>query len=179
MNYQNFEDFNKTSFKIDENNISLKDIHTTPFLFLQEHKKNYKNMAKTAIKGLLPDSNLSKLFFSQDNIKRIQKKIRKNIYERTKGEFQLEVDQDIDDLLIAMRAVYSQKAKFQPGQTIRQVKRLNDDVVNEIVPNMITEIKQEYGYLKEINKPLTPIPRPMNCNKAGRRALPSMFSTFN
>ena len=43
---------------------------------------------------------------------------------------------------------------------------------------MITEIKQFYGYLKEINEPLKPIDRPINVNNAGRKTLPSLTSVW-
>ncbi len=51
-------------------------------------------------------------------------------------------------------------------------------VVDEILPGIMTNIRQEYGYLKEINKPLTPIPLPQNVNNAGRQQLPSITTTF-
>jgi hypothetical protein len=195
MNYQNFSSFdNKPPYygktndayydrgkgvpKMTESNMTIQDIFRTPFLFIQEHKKNYKNMAKTALKGIQCGSELSKLFFSDTNIKRIQKMLRKEIYNRTSGEFKLEVDQEQRDILIAMRAIYLEHNRFLPGQIVRQVKRLNKKVIDESIPGMLTEIRQEYGYLKEINKPLTPIARPMNVNNAGRLALPSVTTVL-
>jgi len=190
MNYENYavyqlpplygrerESFYKNEIRSSEN-ISINDFYRTPFLFMQDHKKNYKNMAQTAMKGLQEDSELSKLFFSDKNMARIQKKIKEEIFKRTKGQFRLDVDQDQQDLLLAMRSVYLDHARFLPGQTIRQVKRLNDRVIEETVPPMITEIKQYYGYLKEINKPLSPIARPINVSNAGRNLLPSITTTF-
>jgi len=195
MNYQNYASYsNKPAYygkldhayydrgqgipKMDENNITVQDFYRTPFLFLQEHRKNYNNMGVTAMKGIQINSELSKLFFSDRNIKRIQKMIRKEVYRRTNGEFRLDVDQELRDLFIAMRAVYMEHARFLPNQIVRQVKRLNLKVIDEIVPGMITEIKQEYGYLKEINKPLTMIPLPLNANNAGRRTLPSVTTVL-
>lgn len=195
MNYQNFASYSNIPPyhgkkyhaqydrgqgvpKIDENNLTVQDMYRTPFLFLQEHRKNYNNMATTALKGIQINSELSKLFFSDKNIKRIQHMIRKEIYRRTNGEFRLDIDQELRDLFIAMRAVYMEHARFLPNQIVRQVKRLNLKVIDEVVPGMITEIKQEYGYLKEINKPLTMIPLPLNANNAGRRTLPSVTTVL-
>ena len=195
MNYQSFSNYNdippaygkeSQAFydrgsgvpPMDQNNMTIQDIFRTPFLFLQEHKKNYVNMAPTALKGIQSDSELSKLFFSDENFKRLQKMIKKEVFSRTRGEFRLDVDQEQRDLFIVMRAVYMEHARFLPNAIIRQIKRLNQKVVDEIVPNLLTEIRQEYGYLKEINKPLTPIPRPMNVNGAGRKNLPAFSSTF-
>jgi hypothetical protein len=191
MNYQNFasydnvppcnavyDSYGKGVPPINENNMTVQDIYRTPFLFLQEHRKNYINSAATALRGIQTNSDLSKLFFSDTNMKRLQRLIRKEVYRRTNGEFQLDIDQEQRDLLISMRGVYMEYARFLPGQTVRQVKRLNDKVVQETVPGMITEIRQYYGYLKEINKPLTPIPRPINANNRGRKTLPSVSTVW-
>ncbi len=196
MNYQNFSDIsnippyyesgkNEAQYdrglgvpQVEVNNLTVQDIYRTPFLFLQEHRKNYKNMATTALKGIQSQSALSKLFFSDKNFKRVQNKIRKEIFNRTFGQFRVDVDQDMKDLFILMRGVYMENARFLPGQIVRQVKRLNEKVVEESIPGIITNLRQHYGYLKEINKPLTPIPRPLNVNNAGRRSLPSITTTW-
>lgn len=195
MNYQGFANYNdippaygkeSQAFydrgsgipPINQNNMTIQDIYRTPFLFLQEHRKNYINMAPTALKGIQSDSELSKLFFSDENFKRLQKMIKKEVFVRTRGEFRLDVDQEQRELFIVMRAVYMEHARFLPTEIVRQVKRLNQKVITEIASGIITEIKQEYGYLKEINKPLTPIPRPMNISNAGRKSLPAFSTTF-
>lgn len=164
--------------QLQETNMTIQDIFRTPFLFLQDHRKNYKNLAGTALKGIQTESELSKLFFSDENFKRLQRKIKKEIFKKTNGEFKLDVDQEQFDLFLVMRAVYMEYARFLPGQIVRQVKRLNDKVVTEIIPGIVTEIRQEYGYLKEINKPLSPIPRPINASNAGRRTLPAITTTW-
>jgi hypothetical protein len=104
--------------------------------------------------------------------------IKQDVFKRTNGEFRLEIDQEQRDLFIAMRATYLENARFLPDQIVRQVKKLNEKVISDIAPGIITELRQYYGYLKEINKPLTTIPRPLNCNNAGRRALPSITTTW-
>lgn len=195
MNYQNYADYNNIPAlygreyeafydrgqgipQMDVNNMTVQDIYRTPFLFLQEHRKNFVNIAPTMLKGVQSESELSKLFFSDENIKRVQRRIKQEVFRRTHGEFRLDVDQEQTDLFIVMRAVYMEHGRFLPNQIVRQVKRLNEKVIDEIIPGIITEVKQYYGYLKEINKPLTPIPRPIDYNRAGRKTLPSVTTTL-
>ena len=190
MNYQNFASYNNIppaygkEFdayydrgsgvpKINKNNMTIQDIYRTPFLFLNDHKNDYKNMAPVAIEGIQSEGEMSKLFFSDENFKRIQKMIKKEVFVKTKGEFKLDVDQDQKDLFLTMRAIYLENARFLPGQIVRQVKKLNQKVVDESIPGILTNIRQWYGYQKEINQPLKPIPRPMNVNNRGRLTLPS------
>jgi len=164
--------------KLNEQNMTIQDIYRTPFLFIQDHRKNYKNLMSTALKGIQSESELSKLFFSDRNIKRLQKMIKQDVFKRTNGEFRLDVDQELRDLFIAMRAVYLEYGRFKPKFIVRQAKWLNQKVLEEIVPGIVTEIRQYYGYLKEINGPLKPIIRPLNVNNAGRLTLPSFTTTF-
>lgn len=140
--------------------------------------------AVMATKGILPEDNLdpvTTLFFSNENINRIQKMIRREIFKRTEGKYRLDDDQDESDLLIAMRAVLfdpNDGGRFLPFKIKRQVKNLNNHVVQYIVPDMIEAMKQQYGYLKEINQPLQPMLRPMNMSSRGRRSLPSIMSIY-
>lgn len=163
---------------MNQNNMTEQDIYRTPFVFTQTHKTEANEWLKAAEKTISHKSDLGKIFFSDANMKRIQKKIKQAVLIKTDYKFCLDVDQDEQDLLLAMSAVYKLKARNLPGQTVRQVKRLNTDVVEYVVPDIITNIKQYYGYIKEINEPLKPIDRPVNVNNAGRSQLPSMTTVW-
>uniref|UniRef100_A0A6C0E8Y7 Minor capsid protein P8 central region domain-containing protein n=1 Tax=viral metagenome TaxID=1070528 RepID=A0A6C0E8Y7_9ZZZZ len=150
---------------------------------LQDGNKSfnyYTNGASSLVsKGnLWQETKLTKVFFSNENMKRIQKKIKQEVYNRSKGKFKLEEDQEESDLFLVMREVYLMEAKHLPNHIVRQTKILNDKVVKAIIPDMMTAIKQYYGYAQDINKPLQPIMRPMNVNSAGRKMLPSLTSVY-
>jgi len=169
-NYCPMTEFNP----IDGNNYSSVE---NSFNLYQENVNNYEGSSRI-LKGIHTDSELSKIFFSKDNIKRIQKKIKKEINVRTNGKYILQADQNEDHLLIVMRSIYLQKGRNLQKNFIRQVKVLNTDVVEDVVPGMITNIKTYYGYIDDITKPLNPIPRPVNVNQAGTKTLPSITTTF-
>jgi hypothetical protein len=139
--------------------------------------ENY-NRARVATQGFFAVNDITKVFFSSENMKRIQKMIKEEIYKRTNGQYTSIDDQDESDLTIVMRAIYLDKCKNLPGQTVRQVKLLNQQVVDYVIPDMLTNIKQYYGYLKDINQPLKPMMRPMSVNNAGRRQLPALTTTW-
>lgn len=145
---------------------------------IQEHKKFPADRAQWGTKYVFNEDSLSKLFFSEENMTRIQKKIKDTVYEQTKHQYKLEEDQDESDLLVAMRAVFMKYGKFRDDKIIHQVKVLNNILVNSIMPDMISMIKQEYAYIKEINEPIKPITRPINVSRAGRRTLPSITTTW-
>ncbi len=167
---------NITGFSINET-MNKNPIHKSEFVFRQEHGQNLDTRAKDSMRQRFEDHDLSQIYYSKENMRRIQKMLKKEIYTKTNGKFLIEVDQDENDLLVAMRAVYYEHAKFRPTKIIQQVKQLNKMTVDFIVPDMITELKQEYEYLREINRPLRPIPRAVNVH-SGKQTLPSMTSLF-
>lgn len=120
------------------------------------------------------------LFFSPENMRRIQRLIKREVFARTNGQFRLDDDQDESDLIVAMRATLFDMygGRYLPFKINHQVKELNKKTVNYIMPDLISEMKQAYGYLKEINQPLQTIMRPLNVNNAGRRTLPSITTVW-
>jgi hypothetical protein len=116
-------------------------------------------------------SKVAREFFSVKNIQRIQKGIRREIYNRSYKKFRLTEDQNVLDLLQAMIVIYDQNAKNIPDHIVRQVKALNDMMIQYVVPDIKTNIEQHYGYLSDIKNPVNPMPQPLNVNHAGRNQL--------
>ena len=57
-----------------------------------------------------------------------------------------------------MRDVYITDSMNQPYKLIHQVKILNHRVIEKIVPDMISMIRQDDEYIKQLDKPIDPIP---------------------
>lgn len=141
-----------------------------------ESRDNYNTISKLVLKGTLDESQLSTLFFSKKNIENVQMLIKNCMYKASNGTIILEVDQDLTDLIIIMRSVYFEYGKFLPLNIGEQIKQLNKLILKNIIPNMMTEIKQNQEYIRVINSPIVPIPLPLNLND-GRRSLPA-FNFF-
>ena len=116
-------------------------------------------------------SKLADEYFSVTNIKRIQKKLKREIYNRSYGKFRMQEDQNVLDLLQVMIIVYMQYGKDLPTSIVRQVKVLNEQTIQYIAPDMMVNLKQYYGYLDDIKNPISPLPQPINVNRAGRTQL--------
>lgn len=117
-------------------------------------------------------TDVGKLYFSITNIKRIQKGIKREIYNRSYSKFRLLEDQNVMDLLTAMRAVYKWYSKDLPTHIKSQVKVLNEQTIQYVAPGIMDNLKQYYGYLDDIKNPIRPIEQPINVNRGGRRLLP-------
>ena len=168
VSYKNYEPYSTSdnpSFKMYEN--LPKGYKTSEY-----YENGYSTL--TSKGNIIEETELSKMFFSNENIARVQKKIKVAVYNKTKGKYKLVEDQDETDLYLLMRSVYLENAKHLKSHLVRQVKILNETVIKESVPGIITNIKQYYSYIDDINKPIQPIDRPMNINSAGRKTLPSV-----
>ena len=75
--------------------------------------------------------------------------------------------------------VYNNYAKNLPKHAVHQVKKLNKHTIQYIVPDMVTNIKQHYGYLSDIKNPINPLPQPINVNNAGRLNIPSVAQLYS
>ena len=158
LTYNSFDDYSRDIDKL--------DVPSDPY----NVPNNYYTKLALRQWKICP-SNVAKLYFSVENIKRIQKSIKREIYNRSYKKYKLNEDQSVLDLLQAMIIVYEDKSKNLPYETIRQVKMLNEFTVQYVSPDIMTNLKQHYGYLKDINNPTEPIPPPINVNHAGRLQL--------
>ena len=136
------------------------------------------SIQKSIMKSISTPSPLGELYFSPENINRLQKMIKYEVYKRSNGKYVLRVDQKDSDLLIVMRAVFITDAENSPYRLVHQVKELNKKTLNKILPDMITAIKQDEEYINQLDKPIDPIPLPVNINRKGRLSLPSVTTTF-
>lgn len=148
-----------------------------PFLFIQDHRKDYKSAMDDALGNLQSSSELNEIFFSENNITYIQKKVTELINKMTKGKIIID-DQPYLDVLIKMQYTYYMYGRFLQNDIDAQVKELNYITIKEMIPEIITQVKQQLGYIRDISRPPFQMPLPMNVNKAGRRTTRSISSIF-
>ena len=144
----------------------------------QEDNNNWDNYENDIMKNTVEKTPLGQLFFSRANVSRIQKMIKKAVFDRTNGKFKLSVDQNLSDLLIVMRGTYLDDAQNNPYQIVHQVKVLNHKTLERIAPDLISNLIQNQQYIEQLDKPIVPNPLPVNVNKKGNNALPAISSIF-
>jgi len=139
---------------------------------------NRQQLIKNMIKE--PECNittLSDIFFSDENINIINKQLVLTVYKRSKKQIKIDLQRK-QDILIVMRYIWIQYARNLPYKIKKQITKLNCYVVGEIAPQIITAAEQNIVYLKNLGKPIKPIPRPLNVNKLGQ-TLPSISDLYH
>jgi hypothetical protein len=101
---------------------------------------------------------VSKIYFSIDNINLLQKGIRNKILNDTGGEINIGRQKD-DELKIVMRSIYFQYGKNRTENINGQVLDLNTRVISWCVPQIISNIKQSQRYIEDISRMPVPLER--------------------
>jgi len=109
-------------------------------------------------------SELGRRFFSNENVEELQRRLRAEIKKRTG----LVIDRQSDEqLLIVMRYVYMQSARNMGGAA--EIRRLNELVLREIVPQVGAGLAQYLAYLRDASTLPTPIPRGLATSVKGTK----------
>jgi hypothetical protein len=117
--------------------------------------------------GLWDETILSKTFFSKDNIQTIQNGIRAGIYNKSKGQYVIGI-QDYDSLKIIMRSVFLQHAANQIENITEQVYELNKMVLNYCIPQVYSEAQAYMKYISDVSTLAVPIAHPVMANNTDR-----------
>lgn len=139
-----YADFDPRVLDIPEAPFSLYDPIATP------ENRNVAMVRSTHLQA----NALSAAFFSNENVERLQRGIQAAIKARTGYRIDRQSD---EQLLIVMRYVYMQSARNTGGDA--EVRRLNDLVLREVVPQVGAGLAQYLGYLRDASTLPTPIAR--------------------
>lgn len=125
--------------------------------------------ADDAIRGNMQANTLNQAYFSPANVAIVQNKIRREVYDRSGGEFLID-PQSADELMIVMRAMYLQYGKNQPTNIAGQIAELNQIVADWCVPKIVAECSMHRTYLKDIQQLPVPLAHPVLLTKTGSKS---------
>ena len=112
------------------------------------------------------DNQLVNTFFSNANMNTIQVSARNTI----RSETGLSIDrQDRDDLSMIMRYIYITNVYDPYAEIQAQMKLLNERVHSLIVGQIRTGLSSRIGYLRDISRPVQPIPLPITTSLYGNK----------
>ena len=132
-------------------------------------KTTVQSEADDAIRGNMTATPLNQAFFSPANVQIVQNKLRREVYDRSKGEYLID-NQSVDELLIVMRAMYLQYGKNQPDHIREQIEELNQIVADWAVPKIVAECSMHQTYLHDIQHLPVPLSHPILLTKTGTKS---------
>ena len=187
------EDIKRTLLSVREERdqkLSEKDfkniVSSGSFHFTEDDNAISKNNAKYMFKNIYGDTPLTFLYFSGKNVENVQKLLRLRVFKET--EYVID-DQSQNELLTIMRSVFLEHSSHPPlihqdmkkdqldillTKYTNEVDRLNRLVVELVVPKLIGQLKQYFGYLKDSSSQPIPLSQPVNESTAGKKAYKSV-----
>jgi hypothetical protein len=125
--------------------------------------------AEDAIRGNVQATPLNRAYFSPANVQIVQNKIRREVYDRSAGEFLID-EQSVDELMIVMRAMYLQYGQNRPDGIAEQIATLNQIVADWCVPKILAECSMHKTYLRDIQNLPVPMEHPVLLTRAGSKS---------
>lgn len=142
------------------------DAQETPFALMDAAPGTQAAAVSLQRSTHLQATPLSDAFFARANIDRLQARLREVVRDKTGYVIDRQSD---EQLLIAMRYVFMQSARHTGGQ--REVRRLNELVLAEIVPQVGAGLAQYLGYLRDASQMYTPMARGQATSLKGTKAV--------
>jgi len=115
-----------------------------------------------ATKGIIEETNVTRILFSRKNLDALQENIRYNVFRRTNEQIS---NQNENELYIIMRSIALQYGNFVVQDPIPEVKRLNEKIVEICVEKIVTNYRQYIKYIDDIQNLPVPLDNPHYANK--------------
>lgn len=151
--------------------VNILDGKTEPRYELYDGTQHINNnYTPEAIKGIHTDTDVSRIFFSQQNIDELQNMMRYNIWILSEKQYLIDRQSDAE-LRLIMRSMYLQYCQHQQNNINAQIKYLNKLVLDYCLPKILSEVKQYMKYRKDASGLYRPIDRSINMSVKGSKTL--------
>lgn len=130
------------------------------------------------ISNIVVPNALSRTFFSNDNVERIQRQIINEVYRKSQKQIG---KQSYQELQIIMKSIYLQYGRNLEYDIEGQVVVLNKYVVDECSSIIIPNVLQYTKYVEDITSPIAVMTLPQSVNSRGYKTydFTSLIPTSN
>lgn len=177
MEFDKFENSNDflDNFQLNETNkytghVNIKNFNGVPFELFQNLGIDNGNDFEDSVSKDKSKTNLSKTYFSRENIEYLHKKIILGVYEQSQYKYKIG-KQSEDELKIVMKSIYLQYGQNLDCKIKEQVNSLNKRVLKYCINNIILGIKQYIGYVEDVSSDIKLMDRPILTSNAGEKIL--------
>jgi hypothetical protein len=154
--------------KINNGRVDIKTPSTSElFQMYDKIPANQCATFRNPTEGLWTDTNLSSVFFSQQNIQILQNGIRAGVYHRSNGQYVIG-PQDCDSLKIVMRSVFLQHSINQDFNIPEQITELNKIVLDYCIQQVYSEAQGYMKYINDVSTLAVPIAHPVMADNTDR-----------
>ena len=149
---------------------------------LYKNSSNFQDTSVNIISNIVVPNALSRTFFSNDNVERIQRQIVNEVFNKSQKQIG---KQSYSELQIIMKSIYLQYGKNLSTDIEGQVFTLNKYVIDECSRIIVPNILQYNKYIEDITSPIPVMPRSQNVSNKGYKfgdfssLIPTTTNTFD
>lgn len=136
----------------------------------QQRSVRNDTFTSEATYGQVAPNDVSQLFFSENNIDALQSGIRYRVYVETNGQYVIGRQSD-QELKIVMRSMFYQHSKNLHTDIVSQVKALNAKVLEWVIPEVLSNIKQHEVFKRDASTLPLPMERSPLMTTKGSKTL--------
>ena len=127
----------------------------TQFMSKKRDPTLFDNYSEYSLKGIIEETPLSQIFFSEQNVNGIHKTIRFRVH---KEKNKIIDNQSNESIFIIMRSIFLQEGDSgtSSNNIVSFIQMLNQKVINYSVGKIIEQLEQYNTYLNDLNS--LPIP---------------------
>lgn len=142
--------------------------NVVPYQTNGDNQITQSNFSNQMLKSQLCTNKLSEHYFSKCNLDHVQQLLILNVANITNSQYKIGRQSD-RELLLVMRHIYLHEASNKNDNIVSEVNRLNNIVINKIMPKLLSNIEQHVTYINDINTPLRIMDAPVNVNSSNSR----------
>jgi|APGre2960657468_1045069.scaffolds.fasta_scaffold46618_3 hypothetical protein len=131
---------------------------------------SHDTFSTEAIRGIHANNELSRMYFSQQNIDALQIGIHNTVLNKSCGKHYIG-KQSEDEIKIIMRSIYLEHSLNLMFDPIPQIVALNAKVIEYATNRILKEIDVHATYMHDQSVIRTPIDRGVSTNLAGTKSL--------
>lgn len=151
------------------NDPATKDFSARPYSLYAKGEALFGNTHRQDLVGSQhKETPLNALFFSQDNINRIQQAVHDQVMLMSDNKYSID-RQNEDDVKLVMRSYYLMYGKNNPKMVVEELEDLNRRSIGHISAKVFSEVDFHMFYRKDIEQFASPIANPTNVHVYGSR----------
>ena len=131
---------------------------------LYKNSNSKQNTSVDIISNIVVPNAVSRTFFSNDNVERLQRQIVNEVYKQSQKQIG---KQSYQELQVIMKSIYLQYGRNLPTDIEGQVLTLNKYVIDECVRIIVPNVLQYNKYIEDITSPIPVMPRSQNVSNKG------------
>ena len=147
-------------------NEHLEQLNHTKRNYIPRSDENviFQNYGQYSLKGIIEETPLSQIFFSEMNMNVLQKAIRFNVNKKTNEIIDY---QSTNELFTIMRSIFLQEgdAGVYSKDIAKHIRKLNGLVIEFAVHQISNQVSQHKEYLTKISTLPVPLKNPIYDNK--------------